>query len=192
MSKGIRIGKSATTRLLRRSIATAPAVAAATTSRQARAVATGLVVASTAFLLNNNNKTYNHCQVPCGIFDDPAMVAELQQAVATISKAMAQTQILVSTPPKTAQDEALAVNQAVRWISVKEEHANKIIATVADYCLCQRVKRGLFADQMAYYETLAVHHKVMQAAMKTKQSVSAADCIALQEAVNDLAKMYTK
>ena len=28
--------------------------------------------------------------VPCGIFDDPAMVAELKEACATIRKAMAQ------------------------------------------------------------------------------------------------------
>jgi len=31
-----------------------------------------------------------HCQVPCGIFDDPDIVAELMQACATIRKAMVQ------------------------------------------------------------------------------------------------------
>jgi small subunit ribosomal protein S27Ae len=31
-----------------------------------------------------------HCQVPCGIFDDPAIVAEIRQAAATIRKAMLQ------------------------------------------------------------------------------------------------------
>ena len=43
-----------------------------------------------------------------------------------------------------------------------------------------------------YYEALAVHHRVLQAAMKAKQSVSPADVDALQAAVDDLAKMYTK
>ena len=31
-----------------------------------------------------------HCQVPCGIFDDPMIVAEIRQACATIRKAMVQ------------------------------------------------------------------------------------------------------
>ena len=31
-----------------------------------------------------------HCQVPCGIFDDPKLVSELREACATIEKAMAQ------------------------------------------------------------------------------------------------------
>lgn len=30
-----------------------------------------------------------HCQVPCGIFDDPKLVADVKEAVATIKKAMA-------------------------------------------------------------------------------------------------------
>ena len=31
-----------------------------------------------------------HCMVPCGIFDDPAVVAEIRQHAATIRKAMVQ------------------------------------------------------------------------------------------------------
>merc|ERR1711939_240261 len=31
-----------------------------------------------------------HCQVPCGIFDDPRMVAEIREDCATIRKAMVQ------------------------------------------------------------------------------------------------------
>ena len=31
-----------------------------------------------------------HCQVPCGIFDDPKMVADIREACATIRKAMVQ------------------------------------------------------------------------------------------------------
>merc|ERR1719445_1693052 len=31
-----------------------------------------------------------HCQVPCGIFDDPMIVAEIKQACATIRKAMVE------------------------------------------------------------------------------------------------------
>merc|ERR1712103_10393 len=31
-----------------------------------------------------------HCQVPCGIFDDPKLASELREACATVEKAMAQ------------------------------------------------------------------------------------------------------
>ena len=45
-----------------------------------------------------------HCQVPCGIFDDPARVEMLKEDAATIRKAMVQaTELGTATP--------LAVNQ---------------------------------------------------------------------------------
>ena len=122
------------------------------------------------------------------------MVMELQQAVMTIRKAAIQTQALVASSNKyaTVADEALAVNQAVRWITVKEQHASRIIATVTEYCLCQRVKRSFFASDMEYWQALQLHHMVLQAAVKVKQSVSEVDVDALQVALDDLAKMYTK
>merc|ERR1712194_800578 len=69
-----------------------------------------------------------HCQVPCGIFDDPAKVAELQQDAATIRKAIVQIGELGTAEP-------LAFNQSVRWVNEKEAHANKIIDTAAQYML---------------------------------------------------------
>merc|ERR1712194_423471 len=63
-----------------------------------------------------------HCQVPCGIFDDPKLVAEVKEAIATIKKAMVQIN-------------ALNINQMTRWVNTKEEHATKIIHLMSDYCL---------------------------------------------------------
>ena len=57
-----------------------------------------------------------HCQVPCGIFDDPAMVADLKQHAATIRKAMAQSGDLHSA------GDLQSLNQIVRWITTKEDH----------------------------------------------------------------------
>ena len=88
--------------------------------------------------------------------------------------------------------ELLSFNQMVRWINTKEEHCNKIIKLVSEYCLCQRVKPSNFKSEMEYLEALKVHHRTMQAAMKAKQSMDENDCIALEHAVEDLAKMYTK
>jgi len=129
-----------------------------------------------------------HCQVPCGIFDDPAIVAEIKEACATIRKAMVQINEL-HTSSASAQD----INQSIRWVMTKEEHAKKIITLIAEYCLCQRVKPvGVFATDKDYIDALKAHHNVMQSAMKTKQSVDIAVCDALDHSVKDFAKMYLK
>lgn len=127
-----------------------------------------------------------HCQVPCGIFDDPAMVAEIKQHAVTIRKAMDQSKEL------HAAGDLQGLNQIVRWINTKEDHCAKIITTVADYCLCQRVKKEVFASDGDYVDALKAHHAVMQAAMKAKQSMDAAACDALDHAIADMAKMYIK
>jgi len=127
-----------------------------------------------------------HCQVPCGIFDDPSMVAELKQHAETIRKAMVQSKEL------HAAGGLQELNQMVRWINTKEDHCSKIITAVAEYCLCQRVKKDIFASDGDYVDALKAHHAVMQAAMKAKQTMDPAACDALDHALADMAKMYTK
>merc|ERR1711903_156651 len=113
-----------------------------------------------------------HCQVPCGIFDDPKLVAEIREALATISKAMVQINELAT------QGTALAFNQMTRWVNTKEEHASKIITLIGEYCLCQRVKpltdaKTPFKSEEEYIQALQAHHSVMTCAMKCKQNVDA-------------------
>ena len=76
-----------------------------------------------------------HCQVPCGILNDPKLLAEIREACATIRKAMVQINELTNAG-LTAQ----SMNQITRWVNTKEEHAIKIINLMANYCLCQRMK----------------------------------------------------
>jgi ubiquitin len=128
-----------------------------------------------------------HCQVPCGIFDDPAMVAEMEQDAATIRKAMVQ-----HTDLHAGGADAQAMNQMMRWVMAKEEHCSKIITRVADYCLCQRVKKEVFDNDKDYSDALKAHHAVMQAAMKCKQSIDPVAADALDHAIVDFGKMYTK
>lgn len=127
-----------------------------------------------------------HCQVPCGIFDDPAMVGQMKEHAATIRKAMVQSGELHAT--MGLQE----MNQIVRWIDTKEDHCSKIIAMVGEYCLCQRVKKEVFANDADYVEALKAHHAVMQAAMKCKQTMDAASCDGLDHALEDMSKMYIK
>jgi len=124
-----------------------------------------------------------------GIFDDPAIVAEIKQCVETIKKASIQFTELHSA---SSGPSALDMNQMIRWINTKEEHAKKIITLVSEYCLCQRVKKEVFASEQDYVDALKAHHAVMQCAMKAKQSVDVGVVESLEHAVGDFAKMYIK
>lgn len=152
-----------------------------------RASSTVLVVATAASVAITTNVAHNHCQVPCGIFDDPSIVKKVKQDCETIRKAMAQSNKLWNDTTRGIQ----SVNQVVRWIKTKEEHCDSIIQTMSDYCLCQRVKRDNFKTEEEYLQALKIHHTVMQAAMKAKQTMESKACDELERAVEELSKMYT-
>merc|ERR1712187_1033925 len=130
-----------------------------------------------------------------GIFDDPMMVAEIEQACKTIRKAMGQIAELSAADGADAAAKAQNFNQMTRWVNTKEEHASKIMTIVADYCLAQRCKvfgtaGSPFETDKDYVDALKAHHAVMAAAMKTKQTVDVAAADALEHAVGDFSKMY--
>jgi len=130
-----------------------------------------------------------HCAVPCGIFDDPKLVADIKEAVATIKKAMIQITEL------SASMNALNINQMTRWVNTKEEHCTKIIALVSEYALCQRVKpvtdpKTPFKSEEEYTVALLSHHKVMLCATKCKQTVDPANADALEAAAGEMSTMY--
>merc|ERR1712084_28701 len=131
-----------------------------------------------------------HCQVPCGIFDDPKLVADLKEAHATIKKAMDEINKLA------ADLNALNINQITRWVNTKEEHCGKIISLISEYCLCQRVKpvgapKSPFTAEADYIAALQAHHKAMLAAVKCKQTADPADGDALEAAATEMCKMCT-
>ena len=128
-----------------------------------------------------------HCQVPCGIYDDPARIARLKEDATTIAKALDQINDL------SGQHAAQAFNQAARWVTTKEEHASNIIAVVSEYFLTQKVKPvAPGADGYdAYLKKLADHHAVMVAAMKTKQSADPGTAVKLNAAIDALARHYS-
>ena len=154
-----------------------------------RALITTVAVAALGIALvtiPGSRKVSGHCQVPCGIYDDEGRIKAMLEDTATITKAIDQLGGLVDS--HTVQD----VNQAVRWINTKEEHASHIIETVSVYFLTQKVKEVPSGDTgyEAYLKSLADHHAVMRAAMKTKQTVDPKAAEALGAAINNLAKHY--
>ena len=127
-----------------------------------------------------------HCQVPCGIYDDAARIAQLREDSTTIAKAIDNIRKMAGA------HNATAVNQAVRWIAAKEDHASNIIKVVSEYFLTQKVKPVATGKDghEKYLEALADHHAVMVAAMKTKQAADPATVSARNDAIDALAKHY--
>lgn len=121
-----------------------------------------------------------HCQVPCGIYDDHARVQVMLEDAATVEKAM---RMMAELAGKT---DAQSQNQMIRWVFNKEHHAQKIIATIGDYFLTQRVKAG----QADYVEQLKRHHAVIVAAMQAKQHADPKYAEALKSSIQALAGYY--
>ena len=139
------------------------------------------IAALAALLLSlSASAARSHCQIPCGIYDDNARVVSMLEDVATIRKAVAQIADLAGKTDPQSQ------NQLVRWVVNKEQHAQRIIATISDYFLTQRVK----AKQEDYTERLRKHHAVIVTAMRAKQNANAEVVADLESAVEALAPYY--
>ncbi len=121
-----------------------------------------------------------HCQIPCGIYDDPARVKSMLEDTATIEKSV---KLIAELAGKT---DALSQNQLVRWVMNKEKHAQNIISTMSDYFLTQRVKPA----QKDYAERLSNHHAVIIAAMKTQQNPDIKYVKILRESIEILLAYY--
>jgi nickel superoxide dismutase len=142
-----------------------------------------LLAISLLALVGSADKASAHCQVPCGIYDDPARIARLQEDAATISKAIGKIAEL------SGKHDAQSLNQAIRWVTTKDAHASHIVEVCAEYFLTQRIKpvaKGA-EERDAYLERLARVHTVMVAAMKTKQKASPEAAADLDEAIAAMA-----
>lgn len=130
-----------------------------------------------------------HCQIPCGIYDDHARIHAIREDITTIEKAVTNINELAG------KKDAQSANQLVRWINNKEEHAERIIRTISDYFLTQKIKPVDMKDMKAhaaYLEQLAKHHAVMVAAMKCKQNASMDHVEALKKAVDQIEGYWPK
>lgn len=121
-----------------------------------------------------------HCQIPCGIYNDYSRVEAMLEDATTIAKSIKMINELAGR--KDAQSQ----NQIARWVMNKENHAQKIITTISDYFLTQRVK----PKQKDYKERLMKHHAIILSAMKTKQNTDAKLVLNLQKNIEALLSYY--
>ena len=125
---------------------------------------------------------FGHCQVPCGIFADQHRFEQMLEDQSTIEKASRLINELSS------KKDALSVNQLSRWVATKEDHANAIQKTIADYFMAQRIK----STSSNYTDQLTKAHAVMVSAMKSKQSVAPDSSDNLKKAILAFHKSYEK
>jgi len=121
-----------------------------------------------------------HCQIPCGIYDDYARIQSMLEDAATVEKS---AWLIAELAGKF---DAQSQNQLVRWVMNKENHAQKIISTISDYFLTQRVK----PTQKDYSDRLIKHHAVIIAAMKAKQNADLKYAKTLKESIEALSSYY--
>ncbi|WP_269523516.1 superoxide dismutase, Ni [Coraliomargarita parva] len=140
--------------------------------------AVAAVLAPATFILPQQASA--HCQIPCGIYHDSARVAAMLEDAQTVAKACTLVGELAG------KTDAQSQQQLVRWVTNKEAHAQKVIATISDYFLTQRVK----PSQDDYAERLQKHHAVILAAMKAKQNADGSYAEALTEAIQALRAYY--
>jgi len=109
---------------------------------------------------------YSHCQLPCGIYDDEARIKMIAEHITTIEKSMNLINMLSQEPKSN-------MNQIVRWVQNKENHADELNEIITYYFMAQRVKPVEKAKEMEYQKyitKLTLLHEMMITTMKTKQT----------------------
>jgi nickel superoxide dismutase len=135
-------------------------------------VLTGIILLSTSYAAA-------HCEIPCGIYDDQMRIEMIAEDATTIEKAMKQITELSS-------QKDINYHQLVRWISNKEDHANKIQHVVYQYFMTQRIK----PDTDKYEAKLVILHKMLVAAMKCKQTTDLSHVETLRSLLKSFEKLY--
>lgn len=126
-----------------------------------------LIVVGVVFAgLAVSSVVYSHCQIPCGIYDDDLRFDMMAEHIHTIDKSMKQI-------IKMSAAEKPDANQLTRWITNKDDHAEKLSEIITYYFLAQRVKpvdQSEAAEYKKYVGDVTTLHRMLVLAMKTKQS----------------------
>ncbi|MHC4457263.1 MAG: superoxide dismutase [Ni] [Planctomycetota bacterium] len=129
---------------------------------------------------------YSHCQIPCGIYDDPARFDMLAEHINTIEKSMKQiTELSQKVNP--------SFNQVVRWIQNKDNHADQLSDIVTYYFMAQRLKPVDKTKPKAreeYINKLTLLHEMLVYSMKAKQTTDLANVEKLRTLLAQFRAVY--
>ena len=144
-----------------------------------------------ALILGFWSIAWSHCEIPCGIYNDPMRINMLEEHVMTIEKSMNQIKEL--SGHQSSEDvsqghkhQVESQHQLVRWIVNKEEHAKKFQNVVWQYFMTQRVKPG----DKNYEQKVTLLHQMLYYAMKCKQTTDTDHVKKLMNLIDQFEKVY--
>ncbi len=129
---------------------------------------------------------YSHCQIPCGIYDDQMRFDMIAEHITTIEKSMKLITELSS------QDKP-NMNQFVRWINNKDDHADEIGHIVSYYFMAQRVKpaeKSNMEEYNDYVNKLTLLHQMLFYSMKAKQTTELENVEKMRSLLDEFHKVY--
>ena len=120
-----------------------------------------------------------HCDIPCGIYDP--IVAQIS-ALTVVRMLDLMTEFDAKTPDHNKD----YMNTMSRYITVKEEHAEKVKAEIrviwGDYLKAQHLEK--------YPNAHALVHKIMQLGSKVRQTTDRQAALDLVEAINKFTEIF--
>ena len=129
---------------------------------------------------------YSHCQIPCGIYDDPARFDMLAEHITTIEKSM---RLITELSKQDKPD----MNQIVRWVQNKEQHADELSHIITYYFMAQRIKLVVETEGKAYEEyvkKLTLLHQMLFYSMKAKQTTDLSNVEKLRSLLAEFRTAY--
>jgi len=124
-------------------------------------------------------KAQAHCDIPCGIYDPSAA----QIAALTVVRMI---DLIADLESKGGAKDAAYYNSLSRYITVKEEHAEKAKHEIriiwGDYIKPQHIEK--------HPEVFELVHKIMQLGSKSRQTTDRETAVQLVEAINQFAEIF--
>ena len=133
-----------------------------------------------------SSMVYSHCQIPCGIYGDPARFDMISEHITTIEKSMKQITGL------SKQDKP-NMNQITRWVNNKENHTDELSHIVTYYFMAQRIKLVDKSQGKAYEDyikKLTLLHEILVYSMKAKQTTDLSNVEKLRSLLTEFRVAY--
>ncbi|MPN55952.1 hypothetical protein SDC9_203636 [bioreactor metagenome] len=130
-------------------------------------------------------RIYAHCEIPCGIYDDPMRMKMIYEHIRTIGKSIHEIGHLEEETKPNA-------NQLTRWIINKDNHADQLQEIVTQYFMTQRLKPTAPGEPGydKYIKELTLLHGILVEAMKSKQTVDPATVKKMDQLAAEFEKSY--
>lgn len=142
--------------------------------------------AALLLLLFAGSLVYSHCQIPCGIYNDPARLDMIAENATTIEKSMKLIDEL-------SQQDKPNMNQLVRWVDNKDFHADDTAEIISYYFMAQRIKPADKTNAEAYEKytkQLTLLHEMLVTTMKCKQTTDLANVEKLRSLLEQFRLAY--